>query len=386
MSDLYPSVKIGSNLYLRNTQALQVGPVMNALEGFHFVDPLTSIANNTSIASTKKITFEVNQPGHISSARLKLEVEETSGTDPVTLERAHSLIERIEVLGADNRVIQTLDGDECFYLPELTKSIEQVGKETYDSYTAAGYASDYATITIAAGASATYYIDLPVFFALAHVDTNNSGCRLEVHLKSNNVSGSGNLAINNVQMVYESMRMTQEHEYNYRRNVLGKGSHCFKYPELNHVLSQPITLTSGGTFKYRLDSATSNAVALVVLLRPSATTSGTNLNTYRNIASLQLEDSSGRIIGNPLNSDMLRLSSSGSSGYYFTLNPDAVVLGLGDINSAVSGNEVGGFQFSGSEYLEFTNGISTGSHVLDVYALEVKQVYQSSVGRIMDRQ
>lgn len=378
---LYPSVKIG-NLFFRSSQLLKLTS-FNQHEGIHDVSPVVAIASGTSLASQKKVSFELNQPGVCNKMCLKIVLEETGGANDVTIDRVVDLIERVELLGSDNRVIQNLEADEIFLADKISEPYEKHVKETSGASVVTGVASDFATITLAAGTSQTFYVNLPLAPALAHVDLSSSGSRVDVYIKENNIGGTGVLACNAVDLFVQSNRMDREAEQGHK-NQLALGAHCLKYAECHRVLSTPVTLTSGGRFRYRLDSATRASSALVMAIRPADVKSGSNSTDYQAIEEMQLQDSSGRVIGNEISADEFRILD-GASGYYFSQNPNLYVVKFGDIDSAMNGNQVGSFDFSGQEYIEFTNGTSTGAHVLDVWSLEVKEMYQDQSGRVMSR-
>lgn len=379
--NLFPSVKIGNVLY-RASQAVQLADAMSQFHGISDLAATVAVANNTSISSEKKVQFHLDQPGHVSRMFLKIECEETGGANAVVFKRSVAdLIERADIIGADNRVIQSLSADEIFLAANLNKGYDEYIRETAGSAVVAGYAASWGDLTLAASATDTYFIELPFFAGQAHVDLSNSGCRLEVYLKQNNTTGTGVLAVNSVKLFVQANRLKPEHEEHYKRNVLGAGQHCYKYAECRNVLSEPVTLTSGGTFKYRLSSATKRAVALIMAIRPSAVKTGANSGDYQAVASLQLEDNSGRVLGQTMSADELRLTDS-VQGYYFSVEPQVYVIKFGDVAEAFDGKEIGGHDFSGSEYIQFVNGTSTGSHIVDVWAVEVNEVYQGPSGRI----
>jgi hypothetical protein len=282
------------------------------------------------------------------------------------------LIDRVVLKDSLGRDVQTLYSDEIFLSKALFDGYEKHLRETQNGHDSSGYKSDFSSVDL--DSTGEYYIEIPSFVD-SHIDLSQSGFSMDVFMQERNttVSGAASLNLDAVSLVIQGNRLDSDKESEYKKSK-GSNLHEIGYLNMNHVLSQSVSISPASVHKIRLDSLVNESVALVVAVRPVDTRSGADNSNYTNLSSVELQDSSGRTIGQLTDSALLRHLDN-SQSYYKTVYPNLYIIKFGDLESAKQGNVAGAKEFNGSSYIEITTNGGTAASVLDVWSMEASNVF-----------
>lgn len=354
-------------------------------------------ASTAFSSSNSEIRFKIDESIGVKYKSLvfRITLSETGGANNVVVCPANYFFDRIVfyAVGGSGNEIQRLAGEDLLLRAGmLLRAHEKNAVLTNMGYTASTYAPS-ALCTIAAGASATFYLELTNTF----VDTSeylndaaNSPIEVKLFTRTGGIvsSGSGTLALSKIDLWVEHEELPsfdrQLHLDAYRKAAI-----MSRYLDVVHVRDVR-SLAAGAETKVDLQSVIGKVACLAIMVRagsnPVATSTG--LTTYTDLKDDGLVDlltsSNTPVLGRGSKIPIRLLRNSWFNKYapgdISNTLAGVYVIPFCDIEKAAHGFIDGYYYMNGTKnQLSITpgTGFSTATHTIDIYAYVFNEMYFS---------
>jgi hypothetical protein len=349
-------------------------PPVNYFSAQYRQPPQTGFNSTALISGQQQVEYCLQNPGFTTKLCIELQIQiNPSAAAPVQV-LPHYLFDRIEFYDQGGSVLQTTWGDEI-YLDKINQTLEQNNRVLNIENITSGYNAQTA---LAAGTVKTFLIHIPCFIdgISPMLSSIRNGLRFRVFYSANGVqSGAAtDLWVTSADCIAYGQQVPGFLE---NREIANRENKCLYYRVLNSVRAaqQVVAMNPSSQYDIRLTSATGMSAFLVFVVRAAALTPAT-INTFVQILSFDLRDSSNTIVGINTTQDLSTEISLLFQGDIFNYKNIYVVPFALSPQMAMAGNQVGFYQFSGNELLRIytPSTLTAGNYEVDVFSFEYNVV------------
>ena len=343
-------------------------PPVNTYCSYLRNSPQTSIQNSSLFSSGTNTDYILSCPGYTQNYWLNINVTNNAASASNIL--PCYLIDRVEVIDTQGNIANTVYGD-AIYLAKIHQSYDLckriAGIEGFNLAT-------YGATSIAAGATADYWIKLPLAFLDQDFKMNIVENRLTIRIWWSNLGCSNvtNLYCNYADMITSGFIVGARDESLQCQWKCSKQLR-WRYLSAYRACQQTTAMVPGGQYYAKLTSGNGLSAYLIFFIRPQGLTNS-NLTSFVPIQSVQFLDRNGTLMGITHYSDELQsIVSQKFVGDIFTINNSIYpIVFCIDTTVARNGGSSGFFQLTGNEQLLITmpSNLVAGNYVISCYSFE----------------